>query len=92
MHREEEIRLLKELKMVHAGADTYDMRLNWKLAIDTFGGTYHFGALPRNTLAQNLYGNAQCYGTFGRNEPALHHDHDTDRAELGIEPLPLIEG
>jgi len=54
-------------KMVHTGTDTYDMRLNWKLAIDTFGETYHFGALHKNTLAQNFYGNAQCYDTFGRN-------------------------
>jgi hypothetical protein len=27
---------------------------------------------------------------FGRNEPALHHYHNTFRAELGLEPLPLI--
>jgi hypothetical protein len=28
---------------------------------------------------------------FGRNEPALHHYHNTYRAALGMEPLPLIE-
>ncbi|MED5361040.1 MAG: SRPBCC family protein, partial [Actinomycetota bacterium] len=27
---------------------------------------------------------------FGRNEPALHHYHNTYRAALGQEPLPLI--
>ena len=28
---------------------------------------------------------------FGRNEPALHHYHNTYRSELGMELLPLIE-
>jgi hypothetical protein len=27
---------------------------------------------------------------FGRNEPALHHYHNTYRAALGMEPLPLL--
>ena len=29
---------------------------------------------------------------FGRNEPALHHYHNTYREALGLEPLPLLEG
>ena len=49
------------------GQDTYDMELNWKLAIDTFGETYHFTTLHKNTLAQDFYGNVQCYDTFERN-------------------------
>jgi hypothetical protein len=28
---------------------------------------------------------------FGRNEPALHHYHNTYRAALGDAPLPLLE-
>ena len=28
---------------------------------------------------------------FGRNEPALHHYHNTYRAALGLEPLPLLD-
>ena len=28
---------------------------------------------------------------FGRNEPALHHYHNTYRAELGLDPLPLLD-
>jgi len=28
---------------------------------------------------------------FGRNEPALHHYHNTYRAALGEAPLPLLE-
>ena len=29
--------------------------------------------------------------TFGRNEPALHHYHNTYREALGLQKLPLIE-
>jgi hypothetical protein len=29
--------------------------------------------------------------TFGRNEPALHHYHNTWREALGYQRLPLIE-
>lgn len=53
--------------LLHIGHDTYDMPLNWKLTMDTFGETYHFTALHRNTLALNFYGNVQCYDTYGRN-------------------------
>ena len=49
------------------GHDTYDMELNWKLAMDTFGETYHFTTLHKDTLAQDFYGNVQCYDTFERN-------------------------
>jgi hypothetical protein len=31
------------------------------------------------------------YLTFGRNEPALHHYHNTYREALGLQSLPLIE-
>jgi phenylpropionate dioxygenase-like ring-hydroxylating dioxygenase large terminal subunit len=50
----------------HADA-RYDHAMNWKLAIDTFGETYHFNALHRNTLANDFYGNVQMYDTYGRN-------------------------
>ncbi|MDA0954669.1 MAG: aromatic ring-hydroxylating dioxygenase subunit alpha [Proteobacteria bacterium] len=48
-------------------ATRYDHAMNWKLAIDTFGETYHFEVLHRNTLAENLYGNVQMYDTYKRN-------------------------
>ena len=32
------------------------------------------------------------FAVFGRNEPALHHYHNTYREALGMEPLELIEG
>jgi phenylpropionate dioxygenase-like ring-hydroxylating dioxygenase large terminal subunit len=54
-------------RLVNLGYDTYDMRLNWKLAIDTFGETYHFTTLHRDSLSLNFHGNVQAYDTFGRN-------------------------
>jgi nitrite reductase/ring-hydroxylating ferredoxin subunit len=45
----------------------YDHPMNWKLAIDTFGETYHFNVLHKNTLAESFYGNVQMYDTFKRN-------------------------
>jgi nitrite reductase/ring-hydroxylating ferredoxin subunit len=50
----------------HGGA-RYDHAMNWKLAIDTFGETYHFNTLHRDTLANDFYGNVQMYDTYGRN-------------------------
>ena len=41
--------------------------MNWKLAIDTFGETYHFEKLHRDTLAPVFHGNVQLYDTYGRN-------------------------
>lgn len=45
----------------------FDHAMNWKLAIDTFGETYHFEVLHKNTLAADLYGNVQMYETYKRN-------------------------
>lgn len=47
--------------------DSYDVACNWKLAMDTFGETYHFGALHKDSLFQVFHGNVQCYDTFGIN-------------------------
>ena len=46
---------------------TYETPMNWKFAIDTFGETYHFNVLHKNTLAKDIYGNVQCYDTYNRN-------------------------
>ncbi len=43
------------------------MRLNWKLANDTFGETYHFQKLHRETLGKIVYGDALAYEEMGRN-------------------------
>ncbi len=54
-------------RMVSVGSDTYETKMNWKLGIDTFGETYHFKRLHKNTLAPFMYGNVQTYDRFGRN-------------------------
>lgn len=41
--------------------DSYDTACNWKLAMDTFGETYHFSALHKNTIFLGFHGNVQCY-------------------------------
>ncbi|NNM10478.1 MAG: aromatic ring-hydroxylating dioxygenase subunit alpha [Pseudomonadales bacterium] len=51
---------------VFAGDKEIDKRLNWKLANDTFGETYHFQKLHRDTLGQVFYGNNLAYEEFGR--------------------------
>jgi hypothetical protein len=39
---------------------------------------------------QGAISGAQEYVTFGRNEPALHHYHNTYREALGMPPLEVI--
>jgi len=41
--------------------DAYDTACNWKLAMDTFGETYHFASLHKATLFNSFHGNVQCY-------------------------------
>ena len=53
------------------GSDTYEVDCNWKLAMDTFGETYHFPVLHSKTLNLTFHGNVQCYDTFGRNHRML---------------------
>jgi carnitine monooxygenase subunit len=49
------------------GAEPMPRPMNWKLANDTFGETYHFAMLHRNTLSAHYHGNVAAYETFGRN-------------------------
>jgi phenylpropionate dioxygenase-like ring-hydroxylating dioxygenase large terminal subunit len=58
-------------RLQHLGGDSYDVACSWKLAMDTFGETYHFTSLHPNTLAAFFHGNVQCYDTFGRNHRML---------------------
>ena len=44
-------------EIVYAGNKNLTMNLNWKLANDTFGETYHFGKLHKNTLGKIFPGN-----------------------------------
>ncbi len=65
--------LLEELEdwnfadYVHVADLEVDMNLNWKLANDTFGETYHFPKLHKDTLGQLYFGNNLAYEEFGRN-------------------------
>lgn len=65
--------LLEELEdwgfanYLHVADLEIDMNLNWKLANDTFGETYHFPKLHKDTLGHLYYGNNLAYEEFGRN-------------------------
>lgn len=54
-------------RLIYQGESVIDKKLNWKLANDTFGETYHFQKLHRNTLGQIFYGDALGYEAIGRN-------------------------
>ena len=54
-------------RCVRHDARRADHAMNWKLAVDTFGETYHFNVLHRNTLAKDYYGDVTMYDPYGRN-------------------------
>jgi phenylpropionate dioxygenase-like ring-hydroxylating dioxygenase large terminal subunit len=58
-------------RLVNIGEDKYDTPMNWKLAIDTFGETYHFASLHKNSLFGSFYGNVQAYDIYKRNHRML---------------------
>ena len=62
-----ELASLNIAQQSYAGGRDIDMPLNWKLANDTFGETYHFQKLHKDTLGQIFYGNNLAYEEFGRN-------------------------
>ena len=53
--------------LVFVGKSVLRNNLNWKLANDTFGETYHFPRLHKDTLAKLFYGDALHYTEFDRN-------------------------
>ena len=65
-------------KLVRGGTKTINMKLNWKLSNDTFGETYHFGKLHKNTLGKIFPGNNLHLELFGR-----HHRFVTASQALG---------
>lgn len=67
-------------QLVYAGGKTIDAKLNWKFANDTFGETYHFQKLHKNTLGKLFLGNNLHLKEFGR-----HHRFVT--ANNGIKVL-----
>ena len=52
---------------LYGAAQNLDARINWKLAIDTFGENYHFDVLHRESLAKTVRGNLQTHDVFDRN-------------------------
>jgi phenylpropionate dioxygenase-like ring-hydroxylating dioxygenase large terminal subunit len=56
---------LSESKMIDTAC--LEANINWKLAVDTFGETYHFAALHQNTVNGIYHSNLQLYDTYGRN-------------------------
>ncbi len=67
-------------RYVYGAQKTIDMKLNWKLANDTFGETYHFQKLHKDTLGQLFIGNNTHLEEFGR-----HHRFTT--ANLAIHEM-----
>ena len=51
----------------YVAGKTIDKNLNWKLANDTFGETYHFGKLHKDTINSIYQGNNLHFEEFGRN-------------------------
>lgn len=73
--------------LAYGGNKTITMNLNWKLANDTFGETYHFGKLHKNTLGRTTPGNNLHFEEFGR-----HHRFVTaSRAIDQLRNLPEAE-
>lgn len=53
--------------LLYVGETELENQLNWKLANDTFGETYHFPRLHKNTLGHLFHGDALVYEPFRRN-------------------------
>ena len=66
-------------RMNYVGETTIDMRLNWKLANDTFGETYHFHKLHKDTVGKIFYGDALSYESFQRNHRFVFPNRGIDR-------------
>jgi phenylpropionate dioxygenase-like ring-hydroxylating dioxygenase large terminal subunit len=76
----EELASINLSNHIYMGTKTIDMKLNWKFANDTFGETYHFGKLHKDTLGQLFIGNNLHLQEFGR-----HHRFVT--ANYGIQEM-----
>jgi phenylpropionate dioxygenase-like ring-hydroxylating dioxygenase large terminal subunit len=65
-------------EVLYQAESTIDMGLNWKLANDTFGETYHFSRLHHDTLGQLFHGDILSYQTFGQNHRFVIASRDID--------------
>ena len=64
---EEELASWNLGELLHHDESLIEAPLNWKLANDSYGETYHFARLHRDTLAHTTYGDVLAYQEFGRN-------------------------
>ncbi len=78
--------------LVYLGESVIEKRLNWKLANDTFGETYHFGRLHKNTLGQLFHGDALAYRVFGRNHRFVFASRAIDKLRELPEEAWSIDG
>ncbi len=69
-------------ELTYLDSDSYDVDCNWKLAMDTFGETYHFSSLHKDTLYNVFHGNVQCYDTFGINHRMILTRRSIDEMRL----------
>jgi phenylpropionate dioxygenase-like ring-hydroxylating dioxygenase large terminal subunit len=69
-------------QLVPINRDAYDMACNWKLAMDTFGETYHFSSLHKDTLFNTFHGNVQCYDEDGHNHRMILCRREIDTMRL----------
>jgi nitrite reductase/ring-hydroxylating ferredoxin subunit len=65
-------------RLVLSNEDEYQTEMNWKLAIDTFGETYHFSVLHKDSLFQAFHGNCQMFDSFKRNGRLILCKRDID--------------
>ena len=65
-------------QLVLGNEENYVTDMNWKLAIDTFGETYHFSVLHKDSLFQSFHGNCQMFDSFQRNGRLILCKRDID--------------
>jgi len=65
-------------KLILSNEEEYQTDMNWKLAIDTFGETYHFSVLHKDSLFQSFHGNCQMFDSFKKNGRLILCKRDID--------------
>ena len=65
-------------KLIFSNEEEYQTEMNWKLAIDTFGETYHFSVLHKDSLFQSFHGNCQMFDSFKKNGRLILCKRDID--------------
>lgn len=64
--------------LVYVGESVIERDLNWKLANDTFGETYHFDVLHRDTVSKIFYGNNLSYEELGQHHRFVFASRNID--------------